>query len=259
MPTPACRIVMPNQLYGITPVGITADTGYALSSLTDDVPARAFRSSTAATGFTILVNRGVTTNFNWIGGFDFGGATSGRSVISAIQLNSGPDGVAWTTSLGTVVDINDRGDWGKYLPNQSDQWLRFIIILSASEKLDIGLLVCGVALDLPKTFTNRQQSRDRGIVVNNSEGGATFTGKPRAYREVVNLDWSVLTQEQHDAFVKLEEDANGQYSPFVLQPSTREPLVLFHGRLEEVQTWGQDPSTFYVGHGFKFRESGRAL
>lgn len=251
------RVVITNALAGLTATGVTADTGYALSSLTDDVVARAFRNNAASTLHDIKIDRGASpVPVAWAGVFDLVGVTGGASAIENVSIWDSPDNITYT--LRGRFSVNARGDGGMavYAPQQ---WIQFEIQLSVSQKFDCGLLFAATGFsDFPKQFSKQQQSRDRGVVVNNTEGGGTFAGRLRSYREVLQLDWSVLDAAQHAIMVNIEEATGGEFTPFVLITDTAAG-TLYHGRLEKVQTHTRIPGGVYEGHALAFRESGRAL
>lgn len=251
-----CRVIGPNLLSGLTVAGETADTGYANANLTDDVVAKAWRSSAAASSFVPYID--MTASFvplSWVGVFDLATVTTTEKIKQVIVSDS-PDNVSYT-ERGRFT-VNSRGDGGM-LVDVIRRYLRLAITTTGSTKIDCGLFFGGRVNDLPKTFTQRQQSRDRGVVVNDTEGGGTYAGRLRSYREVIALNWAALTDEQHQALAVLEDDVGGQYAPFVMIPNASVPDELYHGRLEDVQTWTQRPGAWYEGHALAFRESGRAL
>lgn len=254
----ACRVVPVNLLSGLTATGETAATGYSNASLTDDVVAKAWRSSATASSFQVLIDRGASfVQMDWVGVFDLVPVTPGVAVTGVV-LHDAPDGVAWSAELGRFIP-NARGDGGK-LVAITQRWLRYTVQLSAVSQIDWGLAFAGNSVDLPRTFSQRKQSKDRGVVVNDTEGGGTYTGRLRSYRHVIGLDFSILDDLQHQALEDLEDSTGGQFQPFMLQPSTAKPGELYHGRLEEVQSWTRNPGAeFYEGHSLAFRESGRGL
>jgi hypothetical protein len=93
-----------------------------------------------------------------------------------------------------------------------------------------------------------------------TEGGATLAGRLRSYREVIGLNFSILTEDEHQLLADIEDASSGEFSPIVLIPTTSKPGEIFHGRFEDPQTWARNPgAVFYEGHALAFRESGRAL
>jgi hypothetical protein len=252
-----CLYVPENLLSGITPTNETADTGYSLANLTDDVVAKAFRTSTTLTSTSPTVDRtsATPTPITWVGVFDVQCVTATESV-RYILVEDSPDNTNWT-EVGRFT-LNSRGDGGRIV-NSTQRYIKYSVSTTGSTKIDIGLLFGGVFGLFPKTFTRRQQSKDRGVVVNDTEGGGTYTGRLRSYRHVLSLGWSVLDETQHNFIQTLEDNVEGQYSPFVLVPDSTRPAELYHGRLEDVQTYTQNPGGLYDGHALAFRESGRAL
>lgn len=245
-----------NLLSGLVAGTETADTGYSNASLTDDVLAKAWRSSAAASTFLPYFDRtsATPTPITWVGVFDLSCVTTTES-IKYVVVDDSPDNIAMTERARFT--LNSRGDGGRfaYCPQR---YIRLSIVTTGSTKIDCGLIVGGYAVMLPKQFTRRQQSRDRGVVLNETEGGGVYTGRLRSYRHMINLDWSALDEYQHNALVAAEEAAGGSYTPIVLVPDTNKPAELYHGRIEE-QTWTQNPGALYEGHALAFKESGRAL
>jgi hypothetical protein len=139
------------------------------------------------------------------------------------------------------------------------RYIRYTVPLSGSSKLDVGLLFAGSFRFFPKMFSRRQQKTDRGVVVNETEGGGVYAGRLRSYREKLSVDWSALDYDQHRAMQSVEDDTGGEYTPLVVVPDTARPDQLYHGRLTDTQTWTQNPGGLYEGHALAFMESGRAL
>jgi hypothetical protein len=250
-----CRIIPVNALSGLTVGGDTAATGYSNTSLTDDVLAKAWRSSATASSFALRVDRGASpAEYAWVGLFDCVPVTS-TVKVTGVVLQDSPD-ASTTTDLGRFIP-NARGDGG-VLARLTQRYAHYTIQLSGTSQLDIGLLFAGNPYDLRKTFSRRTQQRDRGVVVNDTEGGGTYAGRLRSYREVLSLDWSALTEEQHLELWGIEDLTGGQYTPLVLIPDTKKPDELYHGRLEEAQQWQQNTPTLWEQHALSFRESGRA-
>jgi hypothetical protein len=251
-----CMVIPSNALSGITPTGETSETGYALANLTDDVMAKAWRSDSSASSFQLLIDRGASfTQLSWVGVFDLVAVTAGVS-IKQVVIDDSPNAAAWTERVR--FGVNSRGDGGA-VAGIVQQHLRYTITTTGSTQIDIGLLVAGSATILPKNFTRITRSKDRGVVVNDTEGGGTYTGRLRSHRHTIALDWSALTEDQHLALERLEDDTGGEYGPLVLIPNTSVPGELYHGRFTEVQQHVVNPGGYYEGHALAFRESGRAL
>jgi hypothetical protein len=252
------RLSLANLLLNLVPTGLTADTGYSLSWLTDDQPWRVFRNSAANTSFQIVIDRGAPARVpvEIFAAFGCGGATSGPSILGNLGIEGGPDGIIWgpLTSLAPTP----RGDFFGLINASigSDRYQRWTFTLKASEKLVVGLLFGGQLLEIPLAFDGSDEEADRGIILNDdTDGGGTYAAQTRTKREIIQYSFALRQTVEHLQLLAIEEATAGALIPIVLQPNTDEP-DFFHGRILNAQHWQRDPGIGFMGHSWQFKQSG---
>lgn len=258
----SCILSLENLANGKVPTNVTAATGYANSYLTDGQMASAWRSSTDDTQYEFKIDLSPDyANVDFFGLFDAHGI---EDSISSVMLYHSPDAVTYTAvespAWNWATKANSRGDIARRFSAQSKRYWKLIVWMASNAVLDVGEIWIGRSVVLPKTFTRKIVDRQRGNVVNKTDGGAVFVGQIADYSEALQLSFSMLTETQHAAISDSVEAVSGSFSPVVLVPdSLRKPLDVFHGRIGDSMPWEETGNRKVEGVSLAFTEDGRAI